>query len=182
MGTLRDDLLVWVDLEMSGLDPERERILELAVILTDGNLEHVADGPELVLHQPDELLDAMDAWNTSHHTESGLVERVRHSTLSEAAAEEQVLAFLVEHCVPDTARLAGNSIWQDRRFLERAMPRLLEHLHYRLVDVSTVKELARLWRPALIESAPKKEERHRALEDIRESIAELKHYKAELFA
>ncbi|QDU84124.1 Oligoribonuclease [Planctomycetes bacterium Pla163] len=173
--------IVWMDLEMSGLDPEVERILEIAVIVTDSDLEIIAEGPELVVHQPDELLAAMDGWNTDHHGASGLTERVRASTISEADAEEQVLAFVREHCEARTAPLAGNSIWQDRRFLGRYMPRLEGYLHYRIVDVSTVKELAYRWRPEVMEHVPRKRELHRALEDIKESIEELRYYRSALF-
>jgi len=173
--------LVWIDMEMSGLDPERERILELAVLITDDELEVVARGPELVVHQPDALLEAMDAWNTEHHGASGLTERVRASSVSERDAEEQVLAFLQQHCAEGSGRLAGNSVWQDRRFLERSMPRVVDWLHYRLVDVSSVKELLMRWRPEVVASAPPKGEAHRALADIEESIAELRHYRDAVF-
>lgn len=178
----RDDLLVWIDLEMSGLDHRRERILELAILVTDSQLELVAEGPQLVIHQDDALLDAMDEWNTEHHGASGLTASVRASELGEEAAEEQVLAFLAPLCKPGTAPLAGNSVWMDRLFLKSYMRRLDEFLHYRIVDVSTIKELARRWRPEVLERAPPKKEAHRALDDIRESIAELAWYRRELFA
>ncbi len=177
----RDDLIVWMDLEMSGLDPERERILELAVLLTDSQLRIVAEGPELVLHQPEELLAGMDDWNREHHGASGLTERVRASGISEAQAEEQVLDFVRAHCTPRSAPLAGNSIWQDRRFLGRYMPRLEGYMHYRVIDVSTVKELARRWMPETLAAAPPKGDRHRAMADIRESIAELEYWRSVLF-
>jgi oligoribonuclease len=177
----RNDLLVWMDLEMTGLDPERERIIEIATIITDGELEVVAEGPELVVHQSDELLAAMDPWNTAHHGASGLTERVRASTVDERTAEAQTLAFIAEHCAPRSAPLAGNSIHQDRRFVQRYLPALDAHLHYRMVDVSTVKELARRWYPAVVAAMPKKQERHRALDDIRESIAELRFYREKIF-
>jgi oligoribonuclease len=180
--TARDDLIVWMDLEMSGLDPERERILELAVLITDSELELVAEGPELVVHQEDHLLAQMDEWNRSHHGASGLTERVRASRISEAEAEEQVLAFLQQHCTPRSAPLAGNSIWQDRRFLGRYMPRLEGFMHYRVIDVSTLKELARRWHPDIHATAPRKGDQHRALADIRESIEELRHWRRVLFA
>ncbi|MEO0650922.1 MAG: oligoribonuclease [Planctomycetota bacterium] len=173
----RADRIVWVDLEMTGLDPERERIIEAAILITDSALEIVAEGPELVIHQPNALLEAMDAWNTKHHGESGLTERVRTSTVSESDAEAQLLEFVRKHCPEGTAPLAGNSIWQDRRFLARYMPRLEGYLHYRLIDVSTLKELARRWRPDVIASAPAKRGSHRALDDIRESLEELRHYR-----
>jgi oligoribonuclease len=176
------DQLVWMDLEMTGLDPERERIIELAVLITDANLELVAEGPELVIHQPDEVLAAMDEWNTKHHTASGLVERVRASTVTEAEAEAAVLAFIAAHCTPkERPPLAGNSIHQDRRFIHRYLPALDARLHYRMVDVSTIKELGRRWYPAIYDRRPAKNESHRALDDIRESIAELRFYRDEMF-
>ncbi|MHC4263247.1 MAG: oligoribonuclease, partial [Planctomycetota bacterium] len=164
--------------EMTGLDVDRERIIEAAILVTDSNLEVLAEGPELVIHQSDELLGAMDAWNTRHHGQSGLTERVRASTITESEAEEQLLQFVKAHCDEKTAPLAGNSIWQDRRFLARYMPRLEDYLHYRLVDVSTLKELARRWRPDVLDAAPAKRGNHRALDDIRESLEELRHYRA----
>ena len=173
--------LVWIDLEMTGLDPKRERIIEIATIVTDSDLNPIADGPELVVHQSDELLAAMDAWNTSHHGESGLTERVRASTVGESEAERATLAFLAEHCAQGESILAGNSIWQDRRFLAEYMPGILDFLHYRLVDVSSVKELVRRWRPEVLAEAPKKAGAHRALDDIRESIEELRYYRAQVF-
>lgn len=176
-----DSLLVWMDLEMTGLDPDRDRIIEIAALITNGELEVVAEGPNLVVHQPDELLAAMDEWNTQHHGESGLTERVRASTVSEQQAEQAVLAFLSEHCEPRTAPLAGNSVHQDRRFLRRYMPSVDEFLHYRLVDVSTVKELGRRWYPEAYARRPPKNATHRALDDIRESIEELRYYRQAFF-
>lgn len=177
------DLLVWMDMEMTGLDPERERIIELAVLITDGELELVAEGPDLVVHQPDELLAAMDPWNTRHHTQSGLVEKVKASTVTEAEAEAAVVAFIDQHCpAKERPPLTGNSIHQDRRFIQKYMPRLDARLHYRMVDVSTVKELGRRWYPSIYERRPSKQETHRALDDIRESIAELRFYRDNLFA
>jgi oligoribonuclease len=175
------DLLVWVDMEMSGLAIERERILEVAVIVTDGQLGLVAEGPEIVVHQPDAVLDAMDDWNKAHHGGSGLVDRVRASTLDEAAAEAQLLAFVASHVGPRAAPLAGNSVHQDRLFLAKYMPRLHDHLHYRNVDVSTVKELVRRWHPAAYAARPTKRGTHRALGDIRESIEELRYYRSAVF-
>lgn len=176
------DLLVWIDLEMSGLDASRERILEIATLVTDANLELVAEGPELVLHQPDELLARMDAWNTEHHGASGLTERVRSSTIDEAEAEARTLAFLASVGVgPREAPLAGNSIHQDRLFLARYLPALEQHLHYRNVDVSTVKELVRRWMPTVYAERPTKKGSHRALDDIKESIEELRYYRARAF-
>lgn len=175
----RDDLLVWIDMEMSGLDVERERVLELAVLITDGELCVVAEGPELVLHQPESVLATMDEWNTSHHGASGLTDAVRASRVSEAEAEARVLAFLAEHCAPRSAPLAGNSVWNDRQFLRRFLPRVDAFLHYRIVDVSSVKELVRRWQPAVFARLPAKKDAHRALEDIKESIAELEFYRRE---
>ncbi len=177
------DVLVWLDMEMTGLDPERERIIEVATIITDGQLVEVATGPELVIHQPDEILAAMDDWNKSHHGASGLVDRVKASTVSDADAEAQTIAFINQYVsVKDRPVLAGNSIHQDRRFIRRYMPALEKRLHYRMVDVSTIKELARRWFPQVIAKQPTKKETHRALDDIRESIDELRYYKQYLFA
>ena len=173
--------LVWMDLEMSGLDPDRERIIEAAVLITDASLEIVAEGPEIVVHQPDSLLDAMDEWNTKHHGESGLTERVRASTIGEAEAEQQLLDFVSAHCEERTAPLCGNSVHQDRRFLSRYMPKLDAYLHYRIIDVSTVKELAKRWYPATYAEIPKKVGRHRALDDIKESLEELRWYRQNVF-
>jgi oligoribonuclease len=177
------DVLVWLDMEMTGLDPERERIIEVAVIITDGQLVELANGHELVVHQPEEVLAAMDDWNKTHHGASGLTDRVRASTIDEAAAEAQLVAMINEH-VPSRERpvLAGNSIHQDRRFVRRYMPLLDKRLHYRMVDVSTVKELARRWYPAIAAKQPAKKETHRALDDVRESIEELRFYKQHVFA
>jgi oligoribonuclease len=176
------DVLVWLDMEMTGLDPQRERIIEVATILTDGQLQEIAIGPDLVIHQPDEVLAAMDDWNKSHHGASGLTERVRASTVTDAQAEEQTIAFINEHmAAKERPVLAGNSIHQDRRFIRRYMPQLDARLHYRMVDVSTIKELARRWFPQIIAKQTAKKETHRALDDIRESIDELRYYKQHLF-
>ncbi|MBA3539158.1 MAG: oligoribonuclease [Deltaproteobacteria bacterium] len=177
------DVLVWLDMEMSGLDPERERIIEMATILTDGNLVEIATGPDLVIHQSDEILAAMDDWNRKHHTSSGLVERVKSSTVDDATAEAQTLAFINAHVGPkDRPVLCGNSIHQDRRFVRRYMPALEARLHYRMVDVSSIKELARRWYPQVVAKQPAKRDSHRALDDIRESIDELRFYRAHVFA
>jgi oligoribonuclease len=177
------DVLVWMDMEMTGLDPERERIIEVATILTDGALNEIAVGPEMVIHQPDEVLAAMDDWNRKHHRDSGLVEKVRQSAVSEAEAEAAMVAFLDEHVpVKERPILAGNSIHQDRRFIVRYMPRLDKRLHYRMVDVSSIKELARRWYPASLATMPAKRESHRALDDVRESIEELRCYRQRIFA
>ncbi len=171
--------MVWIDLEMSGLDPDTCKILEIATIVTDAELEIIAEGPDLVVHQPDEVLDAMDDWCTEHHGASGLTAGVKASTLSLAEAETQTLEFLAPHVEAGASPLCGNSIWQDRRFISRYMTKLDGFLHYRMVDVSTIKELARRWYPQT--KAPAKSESHRALDDIRESIAELKFYRTHLF-
>jgi oligoribonuclease len=177
------DVLIWLDMEMTGLDPDRERIIEMATIITDGNLTEVATGPDLVVHQDDALLAAMDDWNKSHHGGSGLVDRVKASTVTEGDAEAQTLAFINAHVgAKDRPVLAGNSIHQDRRFIRRYMPALEKRLHYRMVDVSTIKELARRWYPAIIAKQVPKKETHRALDDIRESIDELRFYRQHLFA
>ena len=176
------DVLVWLDMEMTGLDPAKERIIEMATILTDGNLVEIAVGPDLVIHQADEILAAMDDWNTKHHGGSGLVDRVKASTVSEADAEAQTIAFINAHVsAKDRPVLAGNSIHQDRRFVRKYMPILDERLHYRMVDVSTIKELSRRWFPAITAKQSKKKETHRALDDIRESIDELRYYRANVF-
>lgn len=171
--------LVWVDLEMSGLDPDTCKILEIATIVTDADLDVVAEGPDLVVHQDDAVLEAMDEWCTTHHGESGLTASVKASTISLEDAEAQTLSFLQQHTKSGKSPLCGNSIWQDRRFIARYMPKLDAFLHYRLVDVSTIKELSRRWYPDV--SAPSKGESHRALDDIRESIAELRFYRGEVF-
>jgi oligoribonuclease len=176
------DILVWLDMEMSGLDPQRERIIEIATILTDGQLTEIAIGPELVIHQPDDILAAMDDWNTKHHGASGLTERVRESQITDADAEAQTIAFIDAHVsARDRPVLAGNSIHQDRRFIRRYMPALEKRLHYRMVDVSTIKELARRWYPQVTAKQPAKRDTHRALDDIRESIDELRFYRGQVF-
>lgn len=169
--------LVWMDLEMSGLDPDRDRVLEIAVVLTDGQLEHVEEGPDLVIHQTEVVLANMDEWNTHHHGTSGLVALVQESAVDEDQAQRVVLDWLRERCPAGVAPLAGNSVHQDRAFLRRWMPELHDFLHYRNVDVSTVKELMRRWHPDVLACAPAKAGGHRALDDIRESILELRHYR-----
>jgi len=176
------DVLVWLDMEMTGLDPARERIIEIATILTDGQLTEIAVGPELVIHQADDVLAAMDDWNTKHHGASGLTLRVKESTVSDADAEAQTIAFIDAHVsTRDRPVLAGNSIHQDRRFIRRYMPALEKRLHYRMVDVSTIKELARRWYPQIVAKQPQKHDTHRALDDIRESIDELRFYRSQVF-
>lgn len=174
------DRLVWIDLEMTGLDPEKERIIEMATIVTDSDLNLVAEGPVIAVHQPDSLLDAMDEWCTNTHGASGLTQRVKDSTITEAEAEQQTLAFLQAHVEPGASPLCGNSIGQDRRFLVKYMPALEAFFHYRNLDVSTIKELARRWRPDVL-AGVKKQGSHLALDDIRDSINELRHYRETFF-
>jgi len=162
-------------MEMTGLQPDSDRVIEIAVLVTDPQLNVVAAGPVLVVHQPDEVLDAMDAWNKSTHAKTGLIERVRASSLTEADVERQALEFLAAHVPANASPLCGNSICQDRRFLARWMPRLEAHFHYRNLDVSTLKELVRRWKPEL--KGFSKEGKHEALADILESIEELKFYR-----
>jgi oligoribonuclease len=174
--TKSDLNLIWLDCEMTGLDPEAERIIEIAVIVTGPNLEPRVEGPVLVIHQSDEQLDKMDAWNKGTHGRSGLTTKVKASTLSEAAAEAQLIEFLSRYVSKGTAPMCGNSISQDRRFLVKYMPKLEAFFHYRNVDVSTFKELARRWRPEVY-GAFKKQQKHTALADVHESIDELLHYR-----
>lgn len=168
--------LIWLDCEMTGLDPERERIIEIAVIVTGPQLTPRVEGPVLVIHQPDSVLDAMDAWNKGTHGRSGLIDKVKASTLTEDAAAEQLIAFLSRYVPKGASPLCGNTIGQDRRFLVKYMPRLEAFFHYRSIDVSTLKELARRWRPGLAEGF-KKQQLHTALADVHESIDELLYYR-----
>ncbi|MFN3716391.1 MAG: oligoribonuclease [Thiobacillus sp.] len=168
--------LLWLDMEMTGLVPETDRIIELAIVVTDADLGIVAEGPVLVVHQPDEVLQAMDNWNKGTHGKSGLIDRVKASHLSEADAEAQMLAFVKQYVPERTSPMCGNSICQDRRFMARYMPALEAFFHYRNLDVSTLKELAKRWRPGLAEGF-KKSGKHEALADIYESIEELKYYR-----
>lgn len=168
--------LVWLDMEMSGLDPERERIIELAMIVTDSNLEVIAESPAWAVHQSDAVLDAMDDWNKKTHGRSGLIERVRASTMDDAAVEAAALAFMAEYVPQRSSPMCGNSIGQDRRFMVRYMPKLEDWFHYRNLDVSTLKELCRRWQPEIYKGFSK-QGAHTALADIRESIAELQYYR-----
>lgn len=170
------DNLIWIDLEMTGLDPDTDTIIEIATIVTDSKLNTIAEGPVLAIHQPDETLDGMDNWNTKHHTESGLVNRVRESAVTIAAAETRTLEFLKQHVAAGKSPMCGNSICQDRRFLYRLMPQLEKFFHYRNLDVSTLKELALRWKPQVAERI-KKESKHLALDDIRDSIEEMRYYR-----
>lgn len=173
--------LIWVDMEMTGLDPDQDRVLEIALLITDKDLNLLAEGPVLAVHQPDEVLAAMDEWCTRTHTGSGLVARVRASPLDEAAAVTQCLAFLRQWVPEGVSPMCGNSIGQDRRFMARYMPELERYFHYRNLDVSTIKELVRRWKPELMDEF-KKQGSHQALEDIRESVAELRFYRERVFS
>lgn len=168
--------LVWLDCEMTGLDPEQERLIEIAVVVTGPNLEPRIEGPVLVIHQSDEVLNKMDAWNKGTHGRSGLIDKVKASTVSEAEAEAELTAFLSKYVPKGKSPMCGNSIGQDRRFLVKYMPKLEAFFHYRNVDVSTFKELARRWRPEVYSSF-KKQQKHTALADVHESIEELQHYR-----
>ena len=171
--------LIWIDLEMTGLDTQNDKVIEIATIVTDPQLNILAEGPVIAIHQPSEVLSAMDEWNTRQHANSGLIERVRKSQIDEAAAEQMTLQF-VERYVPEAASpMCGNSICQDRRFLARCMPRLEAWFHYRNLDVSTLKELARRWAPQVAQDF-KKDSKHLALDDIKDSINELRHYRERL--
>ncbi len=172
--------LVWIDLEMTGLDPEKERIIEIATIVTDSELNTIEEGPVIAVHQSDSLLNSMDEWCTRTHGESGLTKRVRDSKVSEIDAEQRTLEFLQRYLEPGQSPLCGNSIGQDRRFLVKYMPELEAFFHYRNLDVSTVKELARRWRPEVLDGVQKKGS-HLALDDIRDSIDELRHYREHFF-
>jgi oligoribonuclease len=168
--------LIWVDLEMTGLDPQRDRIIEIATVVTDADLNVLAEGPVIAIHQSAAVLAGMDEWNQTHHSASGLVQRVRQSRYDTATAERETLAFLAMWLPKGASPMCGNSICQDRRFMARLMPELEAFFHYRNIDVSTLKELARRWVPA-VAAGVVKQGRHLALEDIRDSIGELRHYR-----
>ena len=168
--------LIWIDMEMSGLNPDTDRILEVAVVVTDSRLNTVAEGPVLVVHQPAAVLDVMDQWNKSTHAKTGLTEKVKAATLAEAEVEARVVAFLAEHVPPRMSPMCGNSVHQDRRFLARHMPALEAYFLYRNLDVSTLKELAKRWKPEIMAGLVK-HGKHEALADIYESIEELKYYR-----
>jgi oligoribonuclease len=178
--TRKNDRLVWVDMEMSGLLPETDRILEIAMIVTDGDLNIVAEGPVLVVHQEDAVLDCMDAWNKGTHGKSGLIDKVKASTLSEAEVEAECLAFLKQHVKSSISPMCGNTIHQDRRFMNRYMPKLEAYFHYRNIDVSTIKELCKRWQPEVAKGFSK-QQAHTALADIIESVEELRYYREKLF-
>jgi oligoribonuclease len=168
--------MVWVDMEMTGLDPEKERIIEIAAVVTEPDLTIVAEAPVLVIHQSDDILQAMDKWNQSTHGKSGLIEKVRVSTLNEEQAQAQMVAFLSQYVPPGKSPLCGNTVSQDRRFMFKYMPDLEAFFHYRTIDVSTIKELARRWQPSLLKGF-EKHSKHEALADIHESIEELRYYR-----
>ena len=171
-----DDRLVWIDMEMTGLKPDTDRIIEVALVVTDGDLDTVAEAPVWVVRQSDDVLAGMDSWNQGTHGRSGLIDKVKASTMDEATVEAAALAFLREHVPAKGSPMCGNSICQDRRFLARWMPALEDHFHYRNLDVSTLKELARRWQPE-VAKAFAKESKHTALADVYESIEEMKHYR-----
>jgi oligoribonuclease len=178
--TRKNDRLVWVDMEMSGLLPETDRILEIAMIVTDGDLNIVAEGPVLVVHQEDAVLDRMDSWNKGTHSKSGLIDKVKASTLTEADVEAACLAFLKQHVKSSISPMCGNTIHQDRRFMNRYMPKLEAYFHYRNIDVSTIKELCKRWQPEIAKGFSK-QQAHTALADIIESVEELRYYREKLF-
>ena len=168
--------LIWIDMEMSGLNPETEKVLEVAIVVTDSQLNTVAEAPVLVVHQDDAVLSGMDDWNKSTHGKTGLTSRVKSSTLDEAAVETMMIAFLTQHVPPNISPMCGNSVHQDRRFLGRYLPKLEAYFLYRNIDVSTLKELAKRWKPEIMVGLTK-HGRHEALADIQESIGELKYYR-----
>ena len=168
--------LIWIDMEMSGLSPQTDRILEVALVITNSGLDTIAEAPVLVISQTDAVLDAMDSWNKSTHAKSGLIDKVRSSVLTEEAVEQRMITFLQDHVPAGTSPMCGNSICQDRRFLARWMPQLEEYFHYRNLDVSTLKELAKRWKPEILAGLAK-QGKHEALADIYDSIAEMKYYR-----
>lgn len=168
--------LIWIDMEMTGLQPDSDRIIEIALLVTASDLSPVAEGPVLVVHQPDEVLEAMDAWNKGTHARSGLIDKVKASGMDEAQAERAALEFLAQHVPANASPMCGSSICQDRRFLARWMPKLEAYFHYRNLDVSTLKELAKRWKPEVMKGFVK-QSRHEALADILESLEELKYYR-----
>ncbi|HEX2977534.1 MAG TPA: oligoribonuclease [Candidatus Babeliales bacterium] len=177
----RDDYLVWIDLEMTGLEIQYDVILEVATIITDGNLNLIAHGPHLVIHQPDSILDHMNEWCKKTHGASGLTRASQESNITTEQAEAETLEFVKLFCKPNSARLAGNSVWQDRIFLQKYMPVLLNYFNYRLIDVSSIKEVIKRWYPTNEKINFQKADNHRALEDIEQSIKELQHYRTNFF-
>ncbi len=172
--------LIWVDLEMTGLDPDRDRVIEIATIVTNASLAVVAEGPVIAIRQPDEVLEAMDSWNRDTHTNSGLIDRVRESDYNESLASVETIEFLKQHVEPGNSPMCGNSVCQDRRFLYRWMPEVERYFHYRNLDVSSVKELCNRWAPQIAQGL-KKKSTHQALQDIRDSIDELRYYRDNFF-
>lgn len=168
--------LIWIDMEMSGLSPDNDRVLEVAIVITDSQLSVLAEGPVKVVHQADDIFDRMDSWNKSTHKKSGLIDRVKAATQNDAEVESDLIAFLAQHLAENTSPMCGNSICQDRRFLARHMPKLEAFFHYRNLDVSTLKELAKRWKPGIMAGFAK-HGKHEALADIHESIEELKYYR-----
>lgn len=179
--TNKRDNLIWIDLEMTGLNPDSDRIIEIATIVTDGQLNVLAEGPVIAVHQSDKVLSQMDEWNTTQHGGSGLVDRVRQSDYNERRAEQETLEFLQQWVDRGMSPMCGNSICQDRRFLWRGMPQLEAYFHYRNLDVSSIKELARRWKPEVLDGV-KKSGAHLAMDDIRDSIAELQYYREQVFS
>ncbi len=178
---LRNDLLVWIDLEMTGLKPQSDVILEIAVIITDNNLDIIAQGPHVIIHQSDDVMSKMQDYVKNMHSKSGLYNQVLSSKVSISDAQQEVLNFLKKYCTPGTALLCGNSVWMDKAFLAVYMPELYNFFHYRIIDVSTLKELVKRWYPDRQLNSVSKSENHRALEDILESLEEMKHYKKTIF-
>jgi len=172
---------VWIDLEMTGLNPEQDTILEIASIITDDQLNFIAAGPELIIHQPDTVLYGMGKWCREQHAKSGLIKASQESTITIQEAEKQTFAFIQNYCEENTGLLSGNSVWQDRAFLRVYMPKIIHYLHYKLIDVSSIKELVLRWYPNSKYAEFKKQETHRALADIQESIEELRHYRKYFF-
>ena len=178
--SLNDSNLIWIDLEMTGLEPATDRIIEIATLVTDKELNIIGEGPVIAIHQSDEVLDAMDDWNQKHHGQSGLIERVKASTYSEAQAMQETIEFLKDYVPAGKSPICGNSVGQDRRFLNKYMRELEDYFHYRNIDVSTIKELVNRWQPE-IQKGFKKQNTHQALLDIQESIAELVYYRSKVF-
>jgi oligoribonuclease len=172
--------LIWIDMEMSGLDPETNVVLEVAIIITSAQLDIIVEAPVLVIHQPDSVLDGMDDWNRGTHGKSGLTQRVKDAVLSESQVDDQMVAFLTQYVSPNVSPMCGNSVHQDRRFMVRYLPKLEAYFHYRNLDVSTLKELARRWKPELLTGLVK-HGKHEALADIQESIEELRYYRQHMF-
>ena len=177
----KKDRLVWLDLEMTGLDPKKCTIVEIGVIITDGELNILAEGPSFAIHHSPKRLAGMEPWSRYHHKKSGLTDACRESKVGLKKAEEETLKFVKQHCRPRTAPLCGNTIWQDRRFLIKYMPKLEQYLHYRVIDVSSVKELVSRWYPPTFKMPREKNQTHRVMDDIRESIEEMRYYRKKVF-